>query len=77
MSKGRLRSGLCSAHAEQKRRMAEAEALGQAFRAQACEEVLDAARQAQEAKAQVQNQLDAAAQLEKQRLEQAGAAARP
>ncbi len=37
----------------------------------------DAARQAEDTKAQIQNQLDAAAQLEKQRLEQASAASRP
>ncbi|KAF0101847.1 MAG: hypothetical protein FD187_2781 [bacterium] len=37
----------------------------------------DAARQAEETKAQVLNQLEAAAQLEKQRLEQAGAAGQP
>jgi hypothetical protein len=38
---------------------------------------IDQARQAQETKANVQHQLDAAAQLEKQKLEQAEAATRP
>jgi len=37
----------------------------------------DAARQAEEIKAQLLDQMDAAAQLEKQRLEQAGAAGQP
>ncbi len=38
---------------------------------------IDAVRQAEEIKANVQNQLDAAAQSEKQKLERAESAARP
>ena len=38
---------------------------------------IDAARQAEEMKANIQTQLDAAAQIEKQKLEQAAAAVQP